>query len=104
MSTQHAQCVLPFLVLVVNSDQFQILRSHMLLLQPPVHAHSCMYDPHSNTLSAQFRHVLESAQWGISSEGSSYVSFHNYLLIQLQFFMLRLYSLSQVETTCEETR
>ena len=29
---QHAQYVLPFLVLVVNSDRFQVLRSYTLLL------------------------------------------------------------------------
>ena len=32
MRTQHAQYVLLFLVLAVNSDQFQILRSYTLLL------------------------------------------------------------------------
>ena len=36
MSTQHAQYVLQFLVLAVNSTQFQILESYTLLLQPVV--------------------------------------------------------------------
>jgi len=36
MSTQHAQYVLLYLVLVVNSDRFVISRSNMLLLKPPV--------------------------------------------------------------------
>ena len=36
MSTQHAQYVLLFLVLVINSDQFQILQSYTVLLQLPI--------------------------------------------------------------------
>ena len=36
MSTQHVQYMLLFLVLAVNSDQFQILRSYTLLLKPPI--------------------------------------------------------------------
>ena len=37
---RHVQCVLPFLVLVVNSDRFQILRSYTLLLRHAL-MHSC---------------------------------------------------------------
>ena len=36
MSMQLAQYVLLFLVLAVSSNQFQILQSYTLLLQPPV--------------------------------------------------------------------
>ena len=36
-----AQYVLLFLVLAVNSDQFRILRSYMLLLHPLVLVRSC---------------------------------------------------------------
>ena len=39
MSTQHAQYVLLFLVLVVNSDRFQILWSYTLLLYPSIIMH-----------------------------------------------------------------
>ena len=45
MSTQHAQYVLLFLVLAVNSNLFQ---SYVLLLQPLILMRSCMHDPHSN--------------------------------------------------------
>ena len=40
MSMQHAQYVLLFLVLVVNSVRFQILRSYTLLLKLPVFMYS----------------------------------------------------------------
>ena len=39
MSMQHVQYVLLFLVLVANSDWFQILQSYTLLLKPPVFMH-----------------------------------------------------------------
>ena len=45
MSTHHAQYVLLFLVLAVNSNLFQ---SYVLLLQPLILMRSCMHDPHSN--------------------------------------------------------
>ena len=38
----RAQCVLLFLVLVVNSTLFRILRSSMLLLKLPALMHSCI--------------------------------------------------------------
>jgi len=41
--TQHAQCVLLFLVLVVISALFQILHSYMLLLKSPVLMRSCLH-------------------------------------------------------------
>ena len=40
MPMQHAQYVLLFLVLAVNSDQFQRLQSYTLLLKLPVLMHS----------------------------------------------------------------
>ena len=42
ISTQHVQCVLLFLVLAVNSAQFQILCSYMLLLKSPILMRSCV--------------------------------------------------------------
>ena len=41
LSLYGMQYVLLFLVLVVNSDQFQSLQSYMLLLKPPVLVRSC---------------------------------------------------------------
>ena len=38
-----AQYVLLFIVLVINSDRFQILRSYMLLLKPPILMRSVCY-------------------------------------------------------------
>ena len=38
-----AQCMLPFLILAVNSAWFRILHSYMLLLKLPVLMHSCMH-------------------------------------------------------------
>ena len=42
ISTQCVQCVLLFLVLVVNSAPFCILRSYLLLLKSPVLMRSCI--------------------------------------------------------------
>ena len=43
MSMQHAQYVLLFLVLAINSDWFQNFQSYTLLLKLPVLMHSWQY-------------------------------------------------------------
>ena len=50
--------MLLFLVLVVNSDRFQILWSYMLLLKPPVLMHSCTCYIHKVVSCSQHRHEL----------------------------------------------
>ena len=67
ISTQHAQCVLLFLVLVGNSDWFQILRSHMLLLNcnlPVALIGLCFSTAEDPPLSQEVPHVLQLSQAG----------------------------------------
>ena len=51
MSTQDVQYMLLFLVLVVNSDQFQILLSYTLLLQLLILMRSCYVELDAGNLT-----------------------------------------------------